>query len=136
MNGEEKIVKHLEMIQGVINRLGHDSFLVKGWSMTLLVAAMIFIAQNEISSEYLTLLFALPVIAFWILDGYFLWQGRLFRHIYNDYRKKDTTDFEMNPMKHIDKPKARWRVATFSITLNIFYGVQLLLVLAIFFLLW
>ena len=136
MNGEEKIVKHLEMIQGVVNRLGHDSFLVKGWSMTLLAAAMIFIARNEISSEYLILLFALPVIAFWILDGYFLWQERLFRHIYNDCRKKDTTDFEMNPMKHIDKPKARWRAATFSITLNIFYGAQLLLVLAIFFLLW
>ena len=33
MNGTEKVVKHLEMIQAVINRLGSNSFLVKSWSM-------------------------------------------------------------------------------------------------------
>ena len=41
MNGTEKIVKHLEMIQAVINRLGNNSFLLKSWSMTVIVAAAV-----------------------------------------------------------------------------------------------
>ena len=31
-------LKHLEMIQGVINRMANCSFLLKGWSVTLIAA--------------------------------------------------------------------------------------------------
>ena len=41
MNGTEKVVEHLKMTQAVINRLGSNSFLVKSWSMTIIVAAMV-----------------------------------------------------------------------------------------------
>ena len=34
MNGTEKVIKHLEMTQAVINRLGRNSFMLKSWSMT------------------------------------------------------------------------------------------------------
>ena len=43
MNGKEKVIKHLEMIQGVVNRLAHNSFLIKSWSMTILIAGMTFL---------------------------------------------------------------------------------------------
>ncbi len=43
MEGKESVIKHLEMIQRGINRLGRDSFLVKGWSMAILTAGIIFI---------------------------------------------------------------------------------------------
>ena len=39
MNDKEQVIKHLEIIQGVVNRLASNSFLIKGWSMTILSAA-------------------------------------------------------------------------------------------------
>ena len=128
MQDNTNVIKHLEMIQGIINRLGHDSFLVKGWSMALLVGGIILITRSEVQSGWIILAFLFPIVGFWILDGYFLWQERLFREIYNEVRKQETTNFEMNPMKHIDKLKRTWFSSIFSVTLNIFYGVEILFV--------
>lgn len=135
MQNNTNVIKHLEMIQGVINRLGHDSFLVKGWSMALLVGGIILVTRSEVQSGCVILAFLIPIVGFWILDGYFLWQERLFREIYNEVREQETTNFEMNPMKHIDKPKRTWSSSIFSITLNIFYGVEILFVWGSFFIL-
>ena len=55
MNGTEKVVKHLEMTQAVINRLGRNSFLLKSWSMTILVAAMVLIARENLQNQYFVL---------------------------------------------------------------------------------
>jgi hypothetical protein len=126
MDGKERVIKHLEMTQGIINRLANNSFLIKGWSMTILSAAMLFIARVEnINPVYLTLSFVIPVIGFWVLDGYFLWQERLFRGIYNDIRNKDDSDFKMDIAAQLKKTNNKWRNATFSITLNIFYFTEL-----------
>ena len=127
MDGEERVVKHLEITQGIINRLANNSFLIKGWSMTILAAAMLFIARVEsANSVYLTLSFAIPVISFWILDGYFLWQERLFRGVYNDIRLLNDSDFKMDISAQLQKPNSKWRNATFSMTLSIFYLTELL----------
>ncbi len=128
MEDKAQVIKHLEMIQGVVNRLGHDSFLVKSWSMGILAAGIIFIARSQMQSEYVVLAFLIPVAGFWFLDGYFLWQERLFRDVYNEIRKQEATDFEMNPMKHRDKPKRSWTASMFSVTLNIFYGIEIFFV--------
>ena len=132
MNGTEKVVKHLEMTQTVINRLGSNSFLVKSWSMTIIIAAMVLITRQEIQNPYFVLVLILPAIGFWILDGYFLWQERLFRQIYDEIRVQSDTDFEMNPMKHRDKPKCSWFSAFFSITLIIFYIVEIAFIIGVF----
>ena len=132
MNGTEKVVKHLEMAQAVINRLGSNSFLVKSWSMTIIVAAMVLIARQNIQNPDFVLLLILPAIGFWILDGYFLRQERLFRQIYDEIRVQSDTDFEMNPMKHKNKPKCSWLSAFFSITLVIFYIVEIAFIIGVF----
>ena len=128
VNGIEKVVKHLEMTQSIINRLGRNSLLLKSWSMTILVAAMVLVAREE--NPYFVFALLLPVAGFWILDGYFLWQERLFRQVYNDIRQQTDTDFKMDLAKHKDKPKCRWLSAMFSITLTIFYLIEVLFVLA------
>ena len=132
MNGTDKVVKHLEMIQVVINRLGSNSFLVKSWSMTIIVAAMILIAKPTMQNSPFILVLILPSVGFWILDGYFLWQERLFRQVYNEVRVQSDTDFEMNPMKHKNKPKCSWTSAIFSITLVIFYMVEIGFIVSVF----
>ena len=125
MTGIEKVVKHLKMTQAVINRLGSNSFLVKGWSMTVIVAAMLLIARHDVENPYFVLVLVIPAIGFWILDGYFLWQERLFRKVYDEVRVQSDTDFKMAPLKHKDKPKCSWVSAIFSVTLNIFYLIEI-----------
>ena len=77
---------HLEMIQGVVNRLSHNSFLLKGWSV-ILVSAMFAIAAKDSNMIFIYLAY-FPAISFWGLDGYFLHQERLFRALYDHVRKK------------------------------------------------
>lgn len=132
MNGMEKVVKHLEMTQAIINRLGSNSFLLKGWSMTVIVAAMILIAESDLRNPMLVLAVVLPVAGFWILDGYFLWQERLFRQVYGEIRVQSDTDFKMDVLKHKVKPKCSWMSAIFSVTLLIFYLVEFAFILLVF----
>ena len=128
MNGTEKVVKHLEMTQAVINRLGRNSFLLKSWSMTILVAAMVLIARENLQNSYFVLVLILPIVGFWILDGYFLWQERLFRYVYDDIREQTDTNFKMDLGKHKGKPKSSWISAIFSVTLIIFFLIEIIFV--------
>lgn len=135
MDNEARVVKHLEMIQGVISRLAHDSFLVKGWSMTLLAAGVIFITRGEIRSDCIILAFIVPVFGFWFLDAYFLWQERLFRQLYKKIRQRETTNFSMDLTKHKGDRKDQlkdFRRSFCSCTLNLFYGMEIFFVAAVF----
>ena len=132
MNGTEKVVKHLEMTQAVINRLGRNGFWIKSWSIILIVAGLVLITKQDIQNSYFVLVLILPVLGFWILDGYFLRQERLFRQVYDEIRVQSDTDFEMNPMKHRNKPKCSWLSAIFSPTLVIFYIVEIAFIIGVF----
>ena len=125
MNGTEKVVEHLKIIQAVIDRLGRNSLWTKTWSLTLILAATLLIVIGDVQYPDLSLLLIFPVLGFWILDGYFLWQERLFRKVYDEVRIQSDTDFKMDPLKHKDKPKCSWLSAIFSVTLVIFYLIEL-----------
>ena len=128
MNNQERVVKHLEFIQGVVNRLGSNAFLLKGWSMTVLVAGALLMVRLRPDQPLLVLTLLVPVFGFWLLDAYFLWQERLFRAEYDRVRQQDETDFAMNPAQHRDKPKHSWLATFFSVTLVIFYVIEILFV--------
>jgi len=125
MNADEKIVKHLEMTQGVVNRLAGNSFSIKSWSMAIIGAALIFIARADVANPNILFALFLPVIGFWYLDSYYLWQERLFRAVYDDIRAQFDTDFSMNPMKHLDKPNCSRATVFFSQTLVVFYAIEM-----------
>ena len=118
------------MIQGVINRLGHDSFLIKGWSMAILSAGILFLARGASKPEWIILTFLCPVIGFWILDGYFLSQERLFRSLYDKIIKQEITDFSMDTKEC--KTKCHWLSSICSKTLCVFYLMEILFVCTIF----
>ena len=87
--------EHLQMIQGVIDRMANCSFQLKGWAVTLAVALEVFL-KGEASPAYLFVP-ALPVVAFWLLDAWYLKRERLFRHLFDDVRKKNgPADFSMD----------------------------------------
>ena len=68
-----------------------------------------------------------------MLDGYFLWQERLFRKVYDEVRVQSDTGFQMDPLKHRNKPKCCWVSAIFSVTLVIFYLIEIAFIAIVFF---
>ena len=133
MGGTEKVVAHLKIIQTVIDRLGRNSLWVKTWSLALIVAAAILLGGTSSSYPYDVLLLIPFVLGFWILDGYFLWQERLFRQVYDEVRVQSDTDFQMDLLKHRGKPKCSWLSAIFSVTLVIFYLFEIAFTAFLFF---
>lgn len=116
----ENKIKHLEFIQGVINRLSTNSFLLKGWSVVL-VAALLGLGTYEHHSN-LSILALVPVFVLWGLDAYFLEQERLFRALYDHVRKieNEEVDFSMSLEPVIPDGKG-WFSAAISRTLITFH---------------
>ena len=98
-NKIESKLKHLEMIQAIINRLANNSFLIKGWCITI-ITALFTLASKDANNRFVIVSF-FPCIIFWILDSYFLWQERLFRSLYDEVRSKPNLeiDFSMSHSK-------------------------------------
>jgi hypothetical protein len=120
----DKKLIHLEMIQGVINRLSQNSFLLKGWCVVLVSALFALAAGN--SKVYFIYLAYFPVLAFWVLDAYFLWQERLFRALYDHVRKMKEEDIDFSMDRSIVRDRVRpWADVIFSKTLLIFHGTVL-----------
>ena len=123
----EAKLKHLEMIQGTINRLAADSFRMKGWTV-ILVSALLVLLAREGRVEFAWIGFV-PVLAFWGLDGYFLRQERLFRDIYDLVR--GSCESKINFSMDTSAFKRTWWSATCSITLIPFYGALILVILVV-----
>lgn len=117
----EKKLKHLEFLQGIINRMANSSFLLKGWSVILVAALLALSAATQEKIALVSISFV-PIIVFWILDGYYLWQERLFRAVYNAVSEKteDEIDFKMNPMDFVGGDNT-WFSTIFSKTILLFY---------------
>lgn len=88
---DDQRVKHLELLQNVITRLGNNSFLIKGWCITL-SGVLVVVADESPGSEAIPVALALAA-GFWLLDGYYLRQERLFRALY----EKAAADQEDSP---------------------------------------
>lgn len=129
MSDEHKI-KHLEFIQGVINRMAGNSFVLKGWCVTL-VSALFALASQDSHTEFIVLAF-FPAIMFWILDAYFLRQERLFRKKYDEVRGQTETEinFSMNTLPFTNQVDS-WIRTAFSWTLFIFYGTIILAIVIV-----
>lgn len=110
------------MIQGIINRMAGNSFLLKGWSV-ILISALFALAEKD-SNQFFLYLTYFPCIAFWSLDGYFLWQEKMYRKLYQEVTKKsvETIDFDMNAVKFKSDVDS-WFFVCFSTTLRLFHGV-------------
>ena len=96
---DEDRIRHLEMIQSVINRLNTNSFQFKGMAITI-VAALLAIYASTQKTDFI-LIAVLPTIIFWLLDASYLGFERKFRELYKDMAGLNenptyTTLFEMN----------------------------------------
>ena len=124
----EAKIKHLELIQTVIARMAKNSFILKGWGVTL-VSAIFALAVGK-SEKTFVWIALFPAITFWILDAYFLQQEGLFRSLYEHVRAVDPAkvDFSMNTAA-FRKTTRSWAGRLFSKTLFIFHGTVIAIII-------
>lgn len=130
----ENKLAHLQMLQTVVARLAGNSFLLKGWSITL-VSAAFALAADKANVNFIFLAY-FPVTMFWAIDGYFLRQERLFRKLYDHVRAlaADAVDFSMNTSP-VAASVPTWLRTCFSLTLFLFHGTILVSVVLVMFIL-
>lgn len=103
---EEKI-RYLEIIQNIINRMASNSFFLKGWTLTLITGFLVFSPERK---TFLMIFIGLPVVAFWMLDSYYLQLERKFRELYNIARtSRESPDFDLS-FKQIDDKKPNFKL--------------------------
>lgn len=92
-------IKHLEMIQVLIQRMANNSFQLKGWTVALIGIIGALSADND--DKRLFLMTFIPLIAFWGLDSFYLQLERKFTVLYSNVAAKrdDEIDFNMDLRK-------------------------------------
>ena len=123
----ERKLKHLDFIQNTITRMSHNSFLLKGWAVTL-VGALFALSSKDIGSG-ITVIAMLLAMMFWLLDAYYLSREHLYRLHYDEVRvkKPDEIDFSMTPNKS-NSSYTDLFVKFTSTTQVSFYGVLVLII--------
>ncbi|MCD7996380.1 MAG: hypothetical protein LUH21_04005 [Clostridiales bacterium] len=93
--------KEIDLIQGCINRMSSNSFMCKGWLLSLIIAILALLPEN-INRKSICFVILLANMCFWWLDTYFLQQEKLFRWKYEwiiKNRIRGNMDFlyDLNP---------------------------------------
>ena len=111
----------LEMIQSVITRMANNSFLLKGWAVTL-VSAMFVLSAKE-SDKWFFLIAYVPILLFWALDSYYLQTERKYRMFYKKAANapESDIDFTMPLLESSREDKTNYFQSLFSKTEIGFY---------------
>lgn len=126
-------IKHLEFLQNVITRMNFNSFLIKGWTMTLVSALFALSAKDANVNYVLVAYIAIPV--FWVLDGFYISQERQYRDLYKVVATKTEAEIDFNmDATSFCKGDRTWLAGIFSKTIIPFYGISIATTLTILFL--
>ena len=124
---EKYLFKEIDIIQDIIKRMAYNSFMIKGWTVTLVVVTLLFK-----KTDYQIWIAFIPLTVFWFLDAYFLQQERLYRELYKWVirHRLETTEYLLDMNAYRFKKNVQSKVRTmFSITLGWFYGSIVVLVI-------
>jgi hypothetical protein len=125
-------IKHLEFLQNVITRMNSNSFLIKGWTITI-ISALLALSSKDANNNYFYISF-IVIPTFWILDGFYLSQERQYRALYNLVCEKSNVEIDFNmDASGFNKGEKTWLCSTLSKTLFFFYGISSGIILTILF---
>ena len=95
------MIKEITLVEAIIKRMASNSFQLKAWTVTLVVGTMLLKG-----SGFDTMIAFIPLIVFWFLDAYFVWQERMYRKLYEwiieNRRKTEQYLFDMNAYRFRD----------------------------------
>ena len=126
----DHVVKHLELIQNIITRMNTNSFMIKGWTVTIVSALLALYASSK--NANFVLVGIVPNLIFWFLDSFYLQQERKFRGLYDDVAgitdaPKKLRIFEMRPDLYVGVEYSFWNVFKSETIAPIYLGITILL---------
>lgn len=134
----EEIHKEIDLIQSCINRMAQNSFMIKGWFVSI-YAVILALLPEKVNLFLLCVALIAVNLIFWYLDGFFLRTEKVYRKIYDwvlEMRPKNNRElmYQLNPGKFngkIEEVESVWKVM-WSKTLRWFYLIPLLIVTTVF----
>lgn len=100
--------KEIDLVQSCINRMAQNSFVVKGWTITL-VAVVLALLPEKVDIRLLCAVGIIITLCFWYLDSFFLKTERLYRWKYEwiiaNRLNSEENCYDLNP--HNEK---MWKV--------------------------
>jgi hypothetical protein len=125
-------LEYVKMIQTAIGRMAQNSFVLKGWSVTLATGILaVALGERQQAFAWLGLL---PALAFWGLDAFYLRQEQLFRALHDNvcaaFGSASPVTFNMNTSK-VTNPPMPWRCLLFSKTIFGLHAPLVAVILAI-----
>jgi hypothetical protein len=121
--------KHLELAQNIVERHARTSFLLKGWSVTL-IAAILALAERGADSVPVVFTAFLPAFVFWGLDAYYLRHERAYRALYDHVRtggaKDDPFTLDARPFQ---RGVSSWARTLCTASLFWFHGTVVIVLL-------
>lgn len=127
----EELHKEIDLIQGCINRMANNSFLLKGWLVSIL-AVVVALSLDNLDKFVIVFTITVITISFWYLDAFFLRTEKLYRKMYEwvlEHRKQGKTDYQYDLNPHRFDTQVEGVLSTmFSETLRWFYGTIIFLI--------
>ena len=100
LDNKEILFKEIDLIEECIKRMASNSFLLKGWAVTIL-SVLIGLTVNTDNWKFGSVIAILICIVFWYLDATYLKLERLYTRKYNWIIKNRLTTknyaFNLNP---------------------------------------
>lgn len=75
------LLKEIDLIQGCINRMAQNSFMIKGWTISL-IAVVLALLPETFDCTALSIIGIVATGCFWYLDAFFLRTEKLYRWKY------------------------------------------------------
>ena len=80
--------KEIDLIQNCITRMAQNSFMIRGWAISIVVITWAIIGIVESWGSIALILLLLPILMFWYLDAFFLMTERRYRDMYKSVLEK------------------------------------------------
>jgi len=126
----KEFIEEIKIVQGIIERMAKNSFMIKGWAITLVVISLLIDGKGI----HCAVAF-LPWLVFWILDAFYLRLERCYRKLYEwlivNRKESQKLLFDMKAESRFGHEVDGIFYTMMSKTLLPFYGVILVLIIII-----
>ena len=132
-----EIHKEIDLIQSCINRMAQNSFMIKGWFVSI-YAVVLALMPKKVDMQLLCITLIVVNLLFWYLDAFYLRMRKIYRKMYEwvlSARAHNNRElmYQLNPKLYqnkIDNTESIWKVM-WSQTLRLFYLVPLIIVFVV-----
>ena len=131
MNYSEKmetsaVQAHISMLQGIINRMSANSANCKTWTIAIITALLVFIADENNSFNDIRIC-AIPILLFYMLDSFYLGIERYVinqqKEVLDKARRDEDYVYSMFILKKQDNRACATLDAMFSFSTMPFYAL-------------